>query len=134
MSTVAAWHSAFTSWVSEEGNETVVITTDEELSIGGSSDTVDVSTIGSSGVDTLSAPLEFHSLSCPDNTFGVRSARWILRTIFSSPEEEFISTTVRSEILIVRAPIKSHDVGRVTFACCFESPASGFIDVDSIVV
>ena len=94
MSTVAAWISTFTSWVSEEGNETIVITTGEELSVVRSSDTVDVSTIGSLGVDTLSAPLEFHSLSSPNNRFGISSARWILRTIFRHPEEEFISTTV----------------------------------------
>ena len=91
-------------------------------------------TIGTSGVDTLSLPKELASYGSPFSVLKVGSTRWVLLAVFSSEEEEFVGTTVRTDELGVSTPIKSHDVRAVTSAFTMEFPVAGCVDIDMVVV
>ena len=135
MTTVRSGLFTLSAWVTEEANETVVITSGKELSVMGASNAVDVGTIGALGVDTLSLPLELAGLGGPDGSSGVRSAGGILFAGGDFVEEELVSTTVRADIFVLRAPIQGHDVGVVSGALADESEVLvGVVDVDIVVV
>ena len=63
--------STLSAWVTEEANETVVITSCQELTVIGASNAVDMGTIGALGIDTLSLPLELAGLGGPGGASGV---------------------------------------------------------------
>ena len=73
--------STLSAWVTEEANETVVITSGQELTVIGASNAVDVGTIGALGINTLSLPLELAGLAGPDGGSGVRSTGGILLAV-----------------------------------------------------
>jgi len=135
VTTVRSGLSTLSAWVTEEANETEVITSSEELSISGAADAVDVSTIGTLGVDALSLPLELASLGCPDGAGGVRSAVSILSAFGDGVEEELVGTAVGADVFAVVAPVQGHDVRVVSRALADEGEVlSGVVDVDIVVV
>jgi len=107
---------SFSNGVSEDTNIAPVITSDDKVSSLVSCNSVDVSTISALGVDTINVPEELNSLGSPHLSFGVRSSTGVLfnRTILGNcPEEELVSTTVRSEVGTILRPVEGHDVRRV---------------------
>ena len=70
MTAVRSGLSTLSAWVTEEANETVVITSGQELTVIGASNAVDMGTIGALGIDTLSLPLELAGLGGPDGASG----------------------------------------------------------------
>ena len=60
--------------ISEEVDETVIVTGSEELTVAGASNGVDVSTISAAGVDSLGLPLELACLGSPDGVDSVGTA------------------------------------------------------------
>jgi len=105
-----AGNSTVSGRVSEELDETVIITASDEVSILGSADTVDVSTISTAGEDTLNIPAELGSLGGPNGTSGVGSTRSILAHTIELEEEKFVSTTVGANVRTISSPI---EVGNV---------------------
>ena len=92
-------------------------------------------TISARGVDALSLPLELAGLGCPSGASGVRSAGWILCAFGDSVEEELVSTTVRADVSVVRAPVQGHDVGVMGGAFAYQGEVLvGVVDVDIVVV
>ena len=71
MTAVRSGLSTLSAWVTEEANETVVITSGQELTVIGASNAVDMGTIGALGIDTLSLPLELAGLGGPGGASGV---------------------------------------------------------------
>ena len=61
VTTERPWFASHAAWVSEDGNETVVISTGKESTVGTSANTVDVSAISALGVDSLNVPSELDS-------------------------------------------------------------------------
>ena len=118
----------------EQVHETVIITGGEQHLVVGATNGVDMCTIGTTGVDTLSLPKELASYGSPFSVLKVGSTRWVLLAVFSSEEEEFVGTTVRTDELGVSTPIKSHDVRAVTSAFTFEAPVTNIIDIDEVIV
>ena len=132
---VRSGNTTLSARVAEEANETVVITGGQEHTIIGASNTVNVGTICARGVDTLSLPLELAGLGGPDSGSGVRSAGWILCAFGDSVEEELVSTTVRADVSVVRAPVQGHDVGVMGGAFAYQGEVLvGVVDVDIVVV
>ena len=135
MTTVRSGLSTLSAWVTEEANETEVITGGEEHTIVGAIDAVDVSTIGARRIDTFSLPLELAGLGGPDGGSSVRSAARILDAVGDGVEEELVGTTVGADVSIVGAPIQGHDVGVVSGALADEGEVRiGVVDVDIVVV
>lgn len=135
VTTVRSGLSTLSAWVTEEANETEVITGGEEHTIVGASDAVDVSTIGARGIDTLSLPAELDGLAGPDSAGGVRSAGGILLAVGDGVEEELVGTAVGADVFVVGAPIQGHDVGVVSGALADEGEVLlGVVDVDIVVV
>ena len=108
--------STLSARITEEVNETVVITSGKEHSIVRASNAINVSTIGARRIDTFSFPLELAGLGSPDGGSGVRSAARILDAVGDGVEEELVGTTVGADVSIVGAPIQGHDVGVVSRA------------------
>ena len=100
----------FSAGISEEADETVIVTGSEEHLVIRTADGVDVGAIGTSGVDTLGLPKELAGSGCPDDWLGVGSTRGILLAVLSGEEEELVGTTVGTDVLGVSAPVKGHDV------------------------
>lgn len=121
-------------WVSEQSDESEVVTTGNEGLFGVSSDTVDVSAIGSSWEDTFGVPGELHCVGVPNGVDSVGLSRWVLFSSLGVPEEKLVVSTVGSDELAVGAPVKSNDEGRVSFAGSLEGPVRGVVDVDSVVM
>ena len=135
MTAVRSGLSTLSAWVTEEANETVVITSGQELTVIGATNAVDVGAIGALGIDTLSLPLELAGLGGPDGGSSVRSTRGILLAVGDGVEKELVCTTVRADVFVVRAPIQSHDVGVVGGALADESEVLlGVVDVNIVVV
>ena len=102
--------------VAEQVHETVIISGSHELAVSRAADGVDVSSIGSGGVDTLGLPLELAGLGLPSGTLGVGAARWVLSAVWDGEEQKLVSTTVGADVRAILAPVKSHDVGGVSLA------------------
>ena len=127
--------SALDAGVAEQVDETVVITSGEELAIAGASDGVDVSAITALGVDTLGVPRELDSLGGPDDGGGIAATRLVLLAVGHFEEEQLVSTTVGADVVGLRAPVQSHDVRVVTAACSLQGEAVvQLVDVDVVVV
>jgi hypothetical protein len=102
--------------VAEQVHETVIISGSHELAVSRAANRVDVSSIGSGGVDTLGLPLELAGLGFPLGTLGVGTARWVLSAVWDGEEQKLVSTTVGADVRAILAPVKSHDVGGVSLA------------------
>ena len=109
---VTAVRSGYTldAGISEEADETVIVTGSEEHLVIRTADGVDMGAIGATGVDTLRLPKELASGGGPLNWLGVGSARGILLAVLRGEEEELVGTTVGTDVLGMSAPVKSHDV------------------------
>jgi len=135
VTTVRSGLATLSARVTEEANETIVITGCQEHTIIGAGNAVDVGTISALGVDALSLPLEFAGLASPDSGSGVRSAAWILVAVRDCVEEELIGTAVRADVFVMGAPIQGHDVGVVGGAFADQGEVLlGVVDIDIVVV
>lgn len=132
---VTAGLAALSARVAEQVDEAEIVSGSQKHAIAGAANGVDVSTIGASGVDTFSGPLELDSLGCPLDTSCVGSATLVLSPVaILGEEEELVSATVGAEVLGVLAPVKGHDVGVVGLAGTGEGPVASVVDVDVVVV
>lgn len=132
--TAEASRSALDAWVSEQVDETVVITSGEELTVRGTNNGVDVSAISARGVDTLGLPLELAGLACPSSARGVAAARGVLLAVGDCEEKQLVGAAVGAEVVGLRAPVKGHDVGAVAAAGADQAEALGAVDADLVVV
>lgn len=134
MTAEGSGHTTSSDGVAEEVHETVVITSGDELAVGGASDGVDVSAISALGVDTVGLPLELAGLGLPLNWDGVGATVLVLLAVRDSEEEELVGTAVGADVLGVSAPIHGHDVGVVSFACALKTPIGSSVNVDVVIV
>ena len=126
--------AALDARVTEEADETVVITGGEELSVEGGAHGVDVGAISARGVDTLDIPSELDSLGGPLGALGVAAAGRILVAVGHGEEEELVGTAVGTDVLRLSAPVHGHDVGRVSAASAGEAEGADLVDADGVVV
>jgi len=127
--------STFSGRVSVDLDETVVITTSDEHTVLGAVNTIDVSSIGTAGEDTLNIPRELGSLSGPSNTGGVASTRRILRAVVHLEEEELISTTVGADVRTINSPVKVSDIRIVGLKSTYKVVTIlNIVDVDVVVM
>jgi len=133
--TTVASGLALDAGISEEVDETVVITGSEELTIVRAGNRVDVSTISTAGVDSLGLPLELACLGSPDGVDSVGTAGGVLGESINGEEEELVGTAVGADNLRMCAPVKGHDVRVVCLEGTFAGEAVGdVIAIDVVVV
>jgi len=89
-----SWNSSKSARVSEDVDETVVITSSNEHTALGSVNSIDVSTIGSTWEDNFNVPAELAGIASPLSSSSVGSTTWILFHSGDLEEEEFVGTTV----------------------------------------
>ena len=126
---------ALDAGISEQVDETVIITGSHELTVVGAGNRVDVSTISAAGVDSLGLPLELACLGSPDGVDSVGTAGGVLSESFNGEEEELVGTAVGADILGLSAPVEGHDVRVVCLEGTFAGEAvGGAVDIDFVVV
>lgn len=137
MSTVGSALVAGSDGVSEEADIAPVVTGDEEVAVGASVDSVDVRAVSASGEDSLNVPSELDVLRSELHFHGVGSTTGVLSqvTVFGNvPEEKLVGSAGGSDPFAVARPIEGLDGGRVLGTGSAETPRSGVIDTDLLVV
>jgi len=137
VSTVSSALVAGSDGVSEEADIAPVVTGDEEVTVGASVDSVDVRAVSASGEDSLNVPSELNVLRSELDSGSVGSATGVLGevTVFGNvPEEEFVGSAGGSDPFAVARPIEGLNGGRVLSTGSAETPSSGIVDADLLVV
>ena len=135
VASVGARDGTFTDGESENVNKTPVITSGESVSGFVDVGTVNVSSIGSTGEDTLSGPGEVHGLGSPVSALSVGSSGGVLLDVRDGPEQELVVTRVSSDVGAVSRPVKAVDIGGVSSALANEAEViRSVVDIEGVVV
>jgi hypothetical protein len=101
VSTVRLRQTSLDARISEDPHQGEVVTGAEEVAIGRSSNSVDVSAILTLGVDTVDVPRELDGLGGPCDSLGVGFAGGILLAVGDGEVEELVGAAVGSDPLSI---------------------------------
>lgn len=123
--------------VVEATDETVIISSEDELLSLVGADTVDVGSVGSSGEDSINVPSEFAGVGGELNRGGVGSARGVVfpGSVVALEVEMLVGSAVGADVGAVTGPVEGDNEGVVFVEVTTHSEVvADIVDSDVVVV